>query len=178
MLVMLAMTVTPNTDKSSGIYERALRSIDETAGRDQRDRRARKARMARVTASMIRGPNIPTEGIYPGLGDRWGIPADERVALVIPAGHIRKFCEKIVRGIYYIESGDFIAPPFEIDFYALDDAGAEPVKEMLDAHGKKYVRGPGFEVVRVAPVDEQMASIFQITIFGEFRMYAVVSEPD
>ena len=178
LLVMLALTVTPRTEKSSGIYERALRSIDQSAGKDQRDKRARKARLEKIKQTMLEGREIPNEGIYPGLGERWNRTPEDQTAIMIPEAHIRKFCEKIVRGITFIESHDFIKPPFQIDFYALDEDGANPIKDILERHGTRYVRGPGFEVIRVVPADEPRASIFKITIFGEFVMYAMVMTPD
>lgn len=177
LLVLLAFSVTRDEEKSKGIYERALRSVDPSAGKDQRDRRARKARLENIQRVMLHGEDIPSEGIYPGLGERWGRPRSEQVALIIPEEHIRKFCEKIVRGINYIESGSYIFPPFYIHFYALDDQGAEPIRKMLEERGKSYVRGPGFEVLRVIPFDEPRASMFKITIFGEFVMYAMVMPP-
>ncbi len=174
LLVMLALTVTPYTHRSSGIYERALRSIDESLGKDQRDRRARKARRDRVTGMMLHGLDIPNDGIYPNLGERWNRPISEQVALTIPAEHIRRFCEKIVRGVVFIESGTLICDPFGVEFFALDDQGDNPIRDILEQHGRRYVRGPGLEILRVVPPDEPRASIFKITIFGEFVMYATV----
>jgi hypothetical protein len=175
LFVILAMTVTPNTEASSGIYERALRSVDESLGRGKRDRLARRARKQKVLQSLLRGDEIPNEGIYPGLGERWDRPREDQVAFLIPADYIRRFCEKIVRGITYRESKSFIESPFSVEFYPLNDSGAEPIKRALDRHGAAYARGPGFEVIRDVPPDEPRTAIFKITIFGEFVMYAFVS---
>lgn len=178
LLVMLALCVTPRTQNSAGIYERALRSINPSVGKDQRDKRARQARLGKIKQILIRGEDIPSDGIYPGLGERWNRERDEQIAVRIPEAHIRKFCEKIVRGITFVETKRFIRSPFQIDFYALDEDGARPIKDILDRHGVRYVRGPGFEVIRVIPFDEPLASIFKITIFGEFVMYATVMPQD
>jgi hypothetical protein len=178
LFVMLAMTVDPTNHGSSGIYQRALRSIDESQGKGKRDRLARRSLQQRVLKSMLHGDQIPNEGIYPGLGERWNRPREEQVALLVPAAHIRRLCEKIVRGVTYIENGMLIEPPFSVEFYALGESGAEPIKQILDRHGTVYTRGPGFEVIRVVPHDESRASMFKITVFGEFVMYAFVSGPE
>lgn len=178
LFVMLAMTVTPNSEASSGIFERALRSVDPSQGRDKRDRKSRQARKQKVLQSLLHGNEIPNEGIYPGLAERWHRAREDQVALLVPADYIRRFCEKIVKGITYRESNTFIEPPFSIEFYALDEGEAEPIKTMLDRHGSIYTRGPGFEVVRVVPPDEPRAAIFRIKLFGEFVMYASVLTAD
>lgn len=175
---MLAMTIDPEGHASSGIYQRALRSVNESLGKGKRDRMARRAKRERVIGSLLHGDDIPTEGIYPGLGERWDRARADQIAFVIPANHIRRFCEKIVRGITYREDGLFIEPPFQVDFYALNPNGAEPIQRMLDRHGVAYTRGPGFEVTRVVPPDEPRAAMFKITLFGEFVMYAFVSRPE
>ena len=173
-MVLLSFTVEPRTAASAGIYERALRSIDESKGRGKRDRLARRARKERIMQHLSFGHDIPDEGIYPYLGERWGRPKSEQVAVRLPAKHIERFCEKLVRGIHYLEHGELIEPPFEIQFFALDDEGAKPVRDILQRHGKRYTRGPGFEILRVVPTDEPKASMQEIRIFGEFVMFAVV----
>lgn len=176
-MVLLSFSVRPKTPASSGVYERALRSIDESKGRDKRDRLARRARKERIMKHLTFGHDIPDQGIYPNLGERWGRAKDQQVAVRLPVKHIERFCEKIVRGIHYLEHGELIEPPFQIQFFALDDEGAAPIRRILNRHGKRYVRGPGFEVIRVVPVDEPKASMQEIRIFGEFAMFAVV-EPN
>ncbi len=176
-MVLLSFAVEPRTPASSGIYERAMRSIDESKGRGKRDRLARRARKERIMEYLTFGHDIPEQGIYPYLGERWGRPKSEQVAVRLPAKHIERLCEKIVRGIHYLEHQELIEPPFEIQFFALDDEGAKPIRDLLEQHGKRYTRGPGFEVIRIVPVDEPKASMQEIRIFGEFVMFAVV-EPN
>lgn len=177
LMVLLSFAVEPRTPASSGIYERAMRSIDESKGRGKRDRLARRARKERIMEYLTFGHDIPEQGIYPYLGERWGRPKSEQVAVRLPAKHIERLCEKIVRGIHYLEHQELIEPPFEIQFFALDDEGAKPIRDLLEQHGKRYTRGPGFEVIRIVPVDEPKASMQEIRIFGEFVMFAVV-EPN
>lgn len=176
LLFNLAYTVTPNTPASSGIYERAVRSADESLGKNERDRMARRARRQKVLQTIRCGNEVPNEGIYPGLGERWDSPKEDQAAFAILVDDIKRLCEKFVRGITYIENDAFIEPPFSVEFYALDQEGAEVINTLLDRHGSVYTLGPGFEVVRVVPCDEPRASMFKITVFSEFVMYAVVSD--
>jgi hypothetical protein len=45
------------------------------------------------------------------------------MAVLIPKESFERITEKIVRGVYFIEDGLFIEPPYAIDFYALPEEG-------------------------------------------------------
>ena len=58
----------------------------------------------------LQGEQIPDHGVFPGLGERWADIPGERTAILIPTQSFERITEKIVRGIYYIEDGIYIAP--------------------------------------------------------------------
>lgn len=174
MLLRLALAVDPKAPETSGIVAKALRSIKPEAGKSERDRSARAARAARLGAQLIDGPAIPLQSVYPGLGERWGRPAGSGIGIPIPAESFRRLTEKIVRGIYFIEHKKFIEPPYIIEFYALTDEGAEPIKALIEQHGREYAREPGIVVRLAVPHDDPMSSLVEISIWAQVKMYASV----
>ena len=178
LFVMLAMTVDPDDEGAAGIWQRALRSVDESLGRDKRDRLARRARKKRVTDSLLMGEDIPDEGVYPGMGERWHRERRDQIAVVVPAEHVRRLCEKIVRGITFKERGILIEPPFSVDFFPLEEEAAVPIRALIEKHEERFARGPGFHVSMVVPADEPQAGALKITLFGQFIMYAFVSRAE
>ncbi len=79
-----------------------------------------------------------------------------------------------MRGIFYIEEGIFIEPPYAIDFYALAEDYKSVWQHALGRWGKIYERPPGI-VVRRAVADDGVSSLFEITFWKQFKTYAVVS---
>ena len=122
---------------------------------------------------MLMGEAIPDHGVYPGLGDRFDQDPSERIALHFPKLSVERITRKIVRGLTFIEGGQFILPPLTIDVFVLDMDGASPLREALDRFGKEHVRGPGI-TVRRAVADDSQSAVFEIEFFQQFKTHAVV----
>jgi|SRR5579859_4823357 len=178
LLTRLGLCLDPHAADTASIAKKALRSLKPEHGKSGRDRDARTARAKRLGSQFLDGPRIPRSAVYPGFGERWGRPATEGLGVPIPVDSLRRFTEKIVRGIYYLEDGKFIEPPQTIQFYALTEEGAEPVKTLLVRHGKECAREPGIVVRRAVPDDDLTIEVFEITIWQQFKMYATASQPD
>lgn len=142
---------------------------------NQKETRIRTARRNKLLAEMLHGDQIPEDGIYPGLGERWGRPKDTRVALKISASSFHRFTEKIVRGIFFIEDSQYIEPTHSINFYALEDDGATQIMEMLAKFGKEYMKGPGILINRAVTPEDGVSAIISIEVWGTFKMYASVT---
>jgi hypothetical protein len=132
----------------------------------------------RVDDEALKGAAIPQFGIYPGMGEKWGRPCVDQVALRIPAESFRRITEKIVRGIFYIEDKKFIEPPFTVSFYALDDASGGHIRKVLDKFGETYAREPGIVVRRVVTPEDGISSVFEIEFWEQLKTYASVTRPD
>lgn len=174
LLMRLACCIDPNAAASSGIYKKVLRSMDARYAPNPKEARIRIARRNKLLAELLHGDQIPQEGIYPGLGERWNRSKDAQVAIIVPASSFRRLAEKIVRGIFFIEDGQCIEPPHLIDFYALEDEGAAPIKELLNRFGTEYARGPGILVNRAITPEDGVSAIISIEVWGSFKMYASV----
>jgi len=173
-LSRVGLCLDPFDSASQDIVQKALKAMRPSAAKNNRDRQARTALRQRVLEELLQGSQIPKIGVYPGMGNRWGGPMEEQVAVRISAESLHRLTEKIVRGIFYVEDKQFIEPPYVIEFFALDSDGAKPIQELLDRLGRVYAREPGIIVHRAVLLDDGISSLFEIEFWRQFKMYASV----
>ena len=178
MLIRLALCVDPNIPEAAGIVAKALRGLDPKVGKSERDRAARAAKRRQILGEALEGLTIPQESIYPDLGERWGRDPSDGIGIRIPAEGFRRLTEKIIRGIYFVERGLLVEPPYTISYFALSDEGSQVARTALDRFGREYAREPGIVVRLAAAEDEPMCCVAEITIWNQFKMFgAVQREP-
>ena len=173
-LVKVALCLDPNDPASRSIVQKALRAMKPECAKNPADKRARTALAKRITGGLLQGHQIPTEGIYPALGERWGRPRGTGIAVSISAESFRRITEKIVRGITYLESNRFIEPPHTVQFFALDDEGARPLRELAEAAGTTLAREPGIVVKRVVAPEDGISALYEIEFWKQFKTHAAV----
>jgi hypothetical protein len=173
-LIKVGFCLDPDDPASASIVRKALRSVKPGAARNPRDAQHRLGKAKWLVAQTLEGDQIPDHGIFPGMGERWAEIPGERVAITIPKESFEKITEKIVRGIYFVEDGAFIEPPYSIEVYVLPEEGIAPWTDALDRCGKTYSRGPGIAVRRAVAHDDRVRSLFEITFWKQFKTYATV----
>ncbi len=174
----VALCLDPNDPASRSIVQKALRAMKPEYAKNASDKRARSALAKRVTSELMQGQQIPTYGAYPSLGERWGRPAGSGIALMIPADSFRRITEKIVRGITYIEGRRYIEPPHRVHFFALDDKGAKPVRDLVELAGITLAREPGIIVRRAVALDDGVSAVYEIEFWKQFKTHAAVLDHD
>ena len=172
--LILSFCVYPDRDESRGVYKRMLRSLDPKHATNEKDRRVRERKKETLQKRLLHGNEIPAEGIYPGLGERWNRPRSAQIAFRVPKKHIDSVGEKIVRGLLYIHNGRFIEDTHEIEHYALEELTATSFAEAIARYGHSLARGPGIVVERAITQEDGISSIHKITIWGDFITYVVV----
>jgi hypothetical protein len=145
-----------------------------TEARNERDRNVRGALGQRILGE--KGDAIPQSGTFPGMGEKWGRPRDEQVAILVPAASFRQITEKIVRGIFFIEDQKYIESPYEIDFFALDSNDGNSFRAIIDRFGTAYAREPGIVVRRAVAPEDGLSSVFEIEFWRQFRTSATVTQ--
>lgn len=173
-MVKIALCLDPYDPASASIVQKALRSVKPSAAHNARDAQHRLGKGKRILANALQGNRIPDHGLYPGMGDRWPDIPGERTAILIPKDYFDRITVKIVRGIFFIEDGLFIEPPFKIDVYALPEDGDATWTQALGRWGKVYERKPGVKVRR-AVAEDGVSSLFEVTFWKQFKTYAAVS---
>jgi hypothetical protein len=178
LLNRVALALDTKHPASVGLVDAALRAKNPDAGRNEKDVAARAARAKKILGTMFKGERIPGDAIMPGLGERWGRPKAEQMAVQIPKASFTDVTVKIVRGLVYREDDAFIEAPHKIETYVVHDEGAKVCKEMLDNAGEVFKREPGLEIRRACVDGDKRAAIYEITFWQQFTTYATVSKPD
>jgi hypothetical protein len=178
LLNRVALSLDTKHPASAGLVDAALRAMNPEAGRDEKDVAARAARAKKLLGTMFRGEQIPENAIMPGLGERWGRPKAEQMAVQIPRASFTAMTEKIVRGLVYLEDSAFIEGPYKIETYIVDDESAKVCKEMLEKAGEVFKREPGLETRRARVDGDKRTAIYEITFWQQFKTYATVSKLD
>jgi hypothetical protein len=176
LLSRIALCLDPHDAASSSVVQRALRSMREAAGRDERDRAKRAARRRHLLSETLRGAAIPAESTWPGMGNRWNAPPEEQVAILVSADDLRLIAEKVVRGVFFVEDERYIEPPFKIEHWVLNEEVTQEWKAMLNKFGTIYTREPGIVVHRAVVPEDSTSSVFEIVFWKQFVMHATVSD--
>jgi hypothetical protein len=171
---ILSFCVDPKRIESQGVYKRMLRAYDPRHAKTVKDAKIREAKRQKLLSKMMHGDEIPNQGIYPGLGERWNRPREEQIALMVPKRYFDRLGIKIVRGIAYIKDGIFIEEEYEIEPHAVEETGAQIFEEAIAQFGHSLSRGPGIVVDRAVTKEDGVSSIYKITIWGEMIIYLSV----
>jgi hypothetical protein len=177
LLIRLGHCLDPDDPASKSIVEKAIRAVRASAAGSEKDRKARAAKRQAIRGELMQGADIPREATYPGMGERWNRPVEEQVAIGIPVESVQRMTEKIARGLFFIEDGKLIEPPFQIEHFPVHADAAQPVKQLINRFGKTHSRPPGLIVRRAVVPDDGMSSLFEITFWGQFVAYATVLSP-
>jgi hypothetical protein len=82
------------------------------------------------------------------------------------------------RGIFYVEDGKFIEPPYVFKFGVLRDEAAKPIVELLDRHGQIYAREPDIVTTRAVLPADGITSALSIEIWKRLKMYVAIHRKD
>lgn len=177
LLLRFGMCLDPEKAGASGIPEKALRAMNPLFAKNPKDALARQRTRAKFVADMKPASSVPRESFYPSSHNR--LPMGESAAtVVLPRRSLQRLTEKFCRGIFYLEDEAFIESPYEIVHYAVRDQAAQPVVNLLIAHGKIYAREPGLTIHRAIAIDNPKEALFSIELWGQIKIYASVSAPD
>jgi hypothetical protein len=81
-LRLVSLGLDPADASSRSIVQKVLRSMNPSEAENERDRNVRAALRRRVLSEALQGEAIPRFGTYPGMGEKWGRPREERVAVL------------------------------------------------------------------------------------------------
>ncbi len=177
-LIRIGLCLDPDDPACSGVIAKALRSIDPSKARGKKDAKHRAKKRDQILKQMIPIKDVPVTNVYPGFGaDRW--PDEElTAAITISKESLVKITEKIVRGILYLEEGVFVSDDYQIDTYVLSEQGAAESIKSVEKLFVVHSREPGIIVKRATVPDDKKSSVIEIEIWGQFKMYSIVSRKD
>lgn len=175
---VLGLCIDPASAGSALQVEKARRAVDPNAAKTPKDAQNRAQARAKLIQQLTLGPAIPTQGIYPGLGERWNRPKEEQVAVRIPKADLDALAEKIVRGICWYDGQTLIESNHAIDVYAL--ATDNPLAQLFETPPdgvdlRHYHRPPVADIRRMIVVGPPRGEFFRIALWdGQMVMHASV----
>lgn len=122
LLIRFGVCLDPNDSSSKGISEKAIRSIDPNVGKSEKDSKARSLKKEQIKKQIITFNQVSDKGFYPNFGYTYEKKFSKMPAILISKESIELFCEKIVKGITYIDSEQYIDIPYEIETYVIEDS--------------------------------------------------------
>jgi len=175
LLLRFGLCLDPNDALASGVSESALRSIKPEFAKSERDRRARAAKRASILAETIPvGQGV--EGELPGFGLTKGALSGS--GILVPAGTLKRFGVKLVRGTTFIDTGMLIEDPLEIGVHFVPDGSpAEPIlQEVFASYSVRSDWGPGVILERGYLPEDSIQGLHRFLLWGRFRGYAWVRD--
>ena len=176
LLIAFALCLDPDNPNTEALVKRGLRAIDPEAGRNNKDKKKRAQRRLRVRNDLIELCNVPEHAILPNFGRENISDTEETGAVTIKARYLRRFVDKIVRGICYLEDSMLIEEPYHIHCYIMHNESAKHFSDLANRYGKIFAREPGIEVCRAVTPEDGITSLYAITIWERLRMYAVIDQ--
>lgn len=173
-LIRVGLCLDPHDPASKDIVQKALRALNPAFAKNPKDQRMREARRAKMLSEIWTGEDIPAHATLPDMGERWGTPVSRQTGIPIPAEYLRQMVEKIVRGVFYVEDGKFIEPPYKIEQWVMPHDASAQWKAELNKYGHVLSREPGI-VVHRAVADDEQSSMFEILFWKQFKMHASVT---
>ena len=176
--IRFALCLDPDDPDHGSLVQDGLRALNPAYARNERDRGKRIAKARQLQREFRSGADVPAESIYPNFEEKWNRPPDEQTGILLPAGSLRRVAEKIARGVFYLEDGRFIEPPYVVEFSALADEAAKPIMDLLSRFGKVYAREPGIVITRAVVPADGLSSALSIEIWRRLRMYVAIHRED
>jgi hypothetical protein len=107
MLGRLALCFDPESEATSGLADKVLRSLGLDAGKDEPDKEHRDNRRAKLRSELLPHSYVAgrPEAIVGNLAPLPGTPEAEQVVIIIPWASFAMMAEKIVRGCEYKVNG-------------------------------------------------------------------------
>lgn len=172
ILIFAALCFDPNNSTTKTISDRALRSINATAGRDKRDRNARlkTARSIFATAFPVSDSNKKP---FPGFGYHDGYPKETQIGIDVPKG-LWEIGKKFIKGIEYKLENLFLDETFRVEARFCDE---ETVKDVVKEirKGEKYDVASTIKFYRRCYITSSLKAIFyEIRIWDKLTIYGYV----
>jgi hypothetical protein len=177
LMSLVGLCLDPGSSQGAGIGAKAWRSMDPSSGKNPRDAASRAKKQRTLLAQMreLAERGVPRESIFPGFGpDAW--PGEPCSAIPVPKRAIDRLVEKIVRGITYVEDGNFIEDSHIIEPQYMHEDSASFLREQFKKSGKRFERKPGLVIDRCVAPEDGVSSIYRIEIWGRLCVYAFVTQ--
>lgn len=171
----IAPALDPNAVESRGLWDTVLRSMNPNGGRDENDVRIRHRLRSRFQENLIPGEQAIQAPVYPGMGPSSDEPIESQLAIRVDFALVAAIGNKIVRGIWHVESDSFIEPPYAIVVRPPEAEMSQKVTALLDRESVRFER-PGIAIRSVKFPDDSPGAAYEIELWRTLKMYAFVTK--
>jgi len=178
LLIKLGLCLDPKDLKSLGIPDKVLRSLNPVHGKNDRDRKYRKGKREKILRGIRVSNKLPEQGIFPHFGPLPGVEYREFPSVLLDQDELKKFAEKITRGIAYVADKSFIDENYEIELFIIDQQKEGEFEKLAGLSGEVFDRRPGLFVKRTLVENDPVSGFYSIEIWGRFKMYVSVATKD
>ena len=177
LLTHFAMCIDPNDPATAGIWTRMKRSLDESAGRDEKDSAARKRKLDRVNSSLFSLDALPKEGLLPGFERNF--EQGSRTGVLIPGKPLHMVVRKWVRGFAFIRYGILLPEDDErVSVIHLSDEDLLVLERQLNPYWLVESRGEGVSVAEVANREDGFIAIYKFVLWNVYRVFGTIELSD
>ena len=171
LFLRLAFATDPAKIESSGIAEKAFRSLGIRAGNiGDKEWTIREKERQKIVKEIqnFNGPTIPVARISEPFA-----PGQKVVPVPIPGNLMLSVYKKIIRGCEYVLGNKrFIEHPYKIEIY--DGTVSEKFSELTDTLPWTNNAGPGFNIKRGAATEDSLTVLYEIILWGDKKILALI----
>jgi len=174
LLLRFGLCLDRNQEGAKGIPEKALRSINPKIGKNVKDSYHRKKTRQKILREALMANEMPKTAILPDFGLHPAQDFADAIGVLVGVEELEALGDKLVRGITYVSNGRYIEEDHDIKIY-FDPNQSAVFAEAAKKFGAKYHRGPGILVSHAAAKDDPVSGVFDFTLWGTFRFWAIVN---
>ena len=171
LFIRLAFLIDPDDPELSSIVKKVKNSLDPRRGRDEKDRGCRARLRESLRDEFGFTEHIPNSAILPLRRP----PLHPGPQLPLDSEKMRKFAEKVIRGLEYALFKQYIDSNRNLEIHFCSEHSIPEVEKMfLRDNIKSHYRGPGFEVLVASTGGKINEAMYKVTVWKQVYFYAVI----
>jgi hypothetical protein len=179
LLGRLGLCIDPTKAESAGIAAKALRAVGigvegDLSAKEKVIRAKLKKKLIQETMPYSQVDGKP--GVLPGFGPHNEVPRESQIAVSVNAETLKDVCRKIVRGLEHNVANRYVAHPYVLDVFFIEDEAAERLA--IGFGLPRLYLGPGFHVQRAGAHDDLGHVIYRITIWDTLVVHGSIIIPE
>jgi hypothetical protein len=176
LLLRLGLCLEPNSISALGISHKTLRSLSPQYAKSEKDRKIREGKRQKLLGEVVHFETAPAEGLMPHFGPLPWVSYSGYHAVLIDQDSLRRYAEKLVRGMALIIDSRLLGPEYRIELHVIREDAERETRALFREKGSVYHRGLGFIVRRLTREDDR-AWLYSFFIWERLSFYASV-HPD
>ncbi len=163
-----ALMLDPDDPASSGLADRAIRSVDPSVGRNEQDTRSRDSQNRTLNKELFDGANLPPSSFLRGFEPNPAI--NDVPSLPFPETELAQFIRKLVKGIAYWDKKEYLHDPISFAYSFSDRARTSKIID-----GNTLNLPPAFQITTAKLVSTRLV---QASLWDSLRFIGVAYNPD